>query len=323
MNNGRYRFDAKSHIHLLDGQPLIGTSTAVQAIAKEGLTWWSAELAAVTCLESGEHIPTIRAEYEAICALNGKDKKNARDRLQRKYPIFKKARYAHKEKKESAAQPGTDMHRELELYVAFSIEANHGEPMHPMELINPTPEVFRFAEWAVNNVREFIWAEAHCYSERLWTGGICDCGAILKLGNAALGIIDFKSSREAYFAQFVQAGGYARQIRENGLFSADGSTINTAIRLIGASALIVFPFGGTCEPVIKRNVLGYQAAFEAAVAIHKLQKLFEDGADFEPVRNFSGANNGESAQIREGLTSQIAGPIGVTAAIAEISRRNR
>jgi len=265
----RYRFDAVKHVHLLDGRPLCGTSTICsEGLPKPGLIWWGAELAAVTCLESGEHIPTIREEYEALSKLTGKDKKNARDRLQRKYPIFKKARYAHREKKEAAAGPGTDMHAELETYIKNCLYTGDGRPSLPQPDCCAAEKVF--AEWALDNVSKFLWSEAHCYSERLWTGGICDCGAVLKGGGLA--VIDFKSATEAYPGHFIQVGGYALQIKENGLFNADGSALSSAIRQVEARALIVFPFGGNGEPEIRRNVGDFKEDFKAAARISKRMK---------------------------------------------------
>lgn len=272
----RYRFhDADGeHLHTLDGKPLYGTSTIAGATSsKDGLLWWSAERAAVACLESGEHIPTIRKEYEEVCALGGKDRKNARDRLQRKYPIFKKARYAHKEAKEAAAQPGTDMHGELEDYIKKCIYDHAGRPI---DLLWDNPEVARFDAWARDNVQEFLWSEAHCYSEQLWTGGICDVGMILKkatpFGRIAIG--DFKSGKDAYFSQFVQVGGYARQIRENGLFTAEGTPIMT-LAADPVGALIIFYFGCDGEPRIETNVPAYMNVFEGSVWHYELKQKFE------------------------------------------------
>ncbi len=53
-----YQFDDKQHLHLLDGKPLTGTSSVGNVLSKP-LTWWSAELSAVECLEAGEKIETI------------------------------------------------------------------------------------------------------------------------------------------------------------------------------------------------------------------------------------------------------------------------
>ena len=62
----------------------------------------------------------------------------------------------------------------------------------------------------VEHVEQFLLSEAHCYSERLWVGGITDCVARMK--NGKLAVIDFKSSKDAYYGQFVQVAGYALQL---------------------------------------------------------------------------------------------------------------
>jgi hypothetical protein len=171
---------------------------------------------------------------------------------------------AHDTRKKTAAVAGTDMHAGLEAYIRDCL-------VQDGEVLIPDPaapvEVQTFFLWAEANVSQFLWSEAHCYSERLWTGGICDFGAILKDRTVAAG--DFKSSREAYFDQFIQVGGYARQIKESGLWTSEGAPISTGIRHIPIGALIIFPFGGTEGPTIQTNVEGYMTAFEGCVALHK------------------------------------------------------
>jgi len=126
MNN--YKFlDAKGeHMHTLDNRPLYGTSSIVGIISKP-LTWWAAELAAVECLEAGEKIPTIREEY--LAAVASDDKKKAIDALQKKYPIFKAARFAHFTSKNKKAEAGTDLHLELSNYIIACIRDNNGVPL--------------------------------------------------------------------------------------------------------------------------------------------------------------------------------------------------
>jgi hypothetical protein len=271
----RYKFvdENKKHLHTLDGRPLLGTSSVIDILAKHGLVWWVAEEAALVCFEAGipEPVPTLRDELAEVKQLEGYAKKKAMDALQKKYPLLKSARYAHKNKKEEAAQPGTDMHEELENYINDCIYDNAGTPIAPT--LDDSEPVQIFADWAIKNVIEFLWSEAHCYSERLWVGGICDFGAMLRTGGWVIG--DFKSSREAYFGHFVQAGGYALQIGENGLLRADGTSISTGIRYLHPKALVVFPFGGKCEPRIETNVEDFKRAFEGAIAIYKLQQKYD------------------------------------------------
>jgi hypothetical protein len=134
------------------------------------------------------------------------------------------------------------MHGALERYIRDHLA---GEPSTRDIYEHEAVEVF--AEWAVENVATFIWAEAHCFSEETWTGGISDCGALLYGGRVS--VIDFKSSREAYFSQFVQAGGYALQIEQNGLVDAQGQQIGGIGPTEKIDSLMVFPFGGDTGPV--------------------------------------------------------------------------
>jgi len=106
-----YFFEKSKHYHSFDEKPLLGISTICNVIAKN-LTWWSAELSAVECLEVGEKIPTIREEY-----LEAKAKgKVGIDALQKKYPIFKTARFAHFNDRNTKADKGTDLHEILEKF---------------------------------------------------------------------------------------------------------------------------------------------------------------------------------------------------------------
>lgn len=257
-----YKFDRENHIHSLDGKPLIGTSTTIQVISKP-LTWWAAELAAVAALESGDHIPTIRAEYEEACKRS--DKKKAIDALQRKYPAFKKARFAHFEKKNDAADKGTDMHEELERYIKHSLRNFEGKPYESSDLM-PDPTI-TFADWAMKNVKRFLVSEGYCYSEKLWTGGITDC--IAELNDGRLVIIDFKSSKEAYLSQFIQVAGYDIEASENGIFDEDGNLILKLEHPI--DGYIIFPFGAEkVEPQFQFDTVGIRKGFESAVVLHKL-----------------------------------------------------
>lgn len=266
MNRYRYYDDdgSKKHYHELDGRPLLGTSTVVGVLSKP-LTWWAAELAAVECLASGEHIPTIREEYEAAAKLSGAAKKKAMDDLQKKYPAFKKARYAHYDRKNDAAQDGTDMHAELEGYIKLCIESYEGrpQPARPGDI----PQVAAFATWAAEAVGRFVASEGHCYSERLWTGGITDC--IAQMNDGTLIVIDFKSSKEAYPSQFIQAAGYGIEAEESGILDADGNLLLKLERPI--AGYCIFPFGAeVVEPQFRFDIERLRSGFEAATALYQL-----------------------------------------------------
>ena len=259
MNRYRFVDEKKEHLHLLDDKPLVGTSTAINVLSKN-LTWWSAELSAIECLEAGTLIPTIREEYlEAK-----KEGKPGIDKLQKKYPIFKKARFAHFESKNQKAEEGVDLHLELENYCVGCIERNAGLPM---ETESEHQAVKIFSEWANGNAKRFIASEAHCYSERLWTGGITDL--IFEDKEGRYGVLDFKSAKEAYQSMFFQCAGYDIAISENGILDKDGNLIMKLEKPIEFYA--IFPFGmEKPEPQFNFDVEECKKAFELVVALHKI-----------------------------------------------------
>jgi hypothetical protein len=273
----RYRYfdENGEHLHTLDGKPLVGTSTACKVLGKE-LTWWASGMALAPLGWLNKRKSKVAERDEAArlgwLKISGMSNRAYSDFLEECYR-------AHNTRKETAAVSGTDMHKALENYIVECMD-NGGEPLQFDKYEHEAVEIF--AGWAAQNVEEFLWSEGHCYSERLWTGGICDCGAILryKVGSGpsrSVAIIDFKSSKEAYWDQFIQAGGYALAIGENGLVRADGTPISTAIRQIPFGALIVFPFGtydGSEPPPTVVNVADWMRAFEATVTLSKVKSTF-------------------------------------------------
>jgi hypothetical protein len=273
--NMKYTYhDSKGeHLHEIDGRPLIGTSTVVGVLSKP-LTWWASGLAVtelgwVKELTAYSKPKPTKEEIEA----------NKQQRLESAgvhllelkamepesfVKLLDKAYKAHSVKLDKAADKVTDMHEELEQYVNDCMLI--GEIIPPDEKAEH-PAVKIFAEWAIKNVKRFIASEAHCYSERLWTGGITDC--VAELNNGELAIIDFKSSKEAYISQFIQCAGYDIAASENGLFNSDGDLICKLEKEI--DCYIVFPFGATkVEPATYVNVDGARKGFESAVCLYKL-----------------------------------------------------
>ncbi len=258
----KYTDTTGEHLHSLEGKPLIGTSKVTGVISKP-LTWWAAELAAVECLEEGVKIPTIREEYLSACESN--DKKKAIDELQKKYPIFKKARFAHFSDKNKKADKGTDMHAELEKYVKLMISDQDGKPLEMNGYDHKAVEIF--AQWAVKNVSKFLYSEIHCYSEKMWVGGISDCGFIDKQGKVA--ILDFKSSKDAFISQFIQIAGYDLQLSENGGYTAEGKKIFELEKPV--DYYVVFPFGAEKpEGITNYDVESLREGFKSALTLYKL-----------------------------------------------------
>jgi len=267
-----YKFlDEKGeHRHELDGKPLLGTSTVTNIIAKP-LTWWASGMAVAE-----------------LGWTNGKIKENGRyktipleDRLEVAKPHLErlktldvaeylteldKAYRAHSSGLKKAATKGTNLHAELELYVKEQLG------IAPKRLFDTYPEQIKpFIKWAEENVEKWLLSEGHTYSERLWLGGIVDAGAVLKDGRKA--IIDFKSSKDAYFNQYIQIALYDIQIGENGVFTKDSEQM---LEKFNVDTYIVIPFGAEnfmiCE---RKNVADFRRYGEAAVQLYKGSNSFE------------------------------------------------
>ncbi len=253
----KYQFNAKEHLHILGGKPLTGTSTVISVIAKP-LTWWASGMAVGELGWTNSKI--VKKEDRIKIASEKLDvikKMDCNCYLQ----LLDYAYKAHNIRKEKAAEAGTDRHALCEQYIK-SLLSKKPETPHD--------DIIALKTWTDENVKRFLFSEAHCFSEKLWVGGICDAACELKDGTYA--IIDFKSSREAYDSQFIQAAGYALQIEENGIFDADGNVLNKGQKLSKPiSILIIFPFGAKkVEPVIKTNVLNFKNGFIAATQLYRL-----------------------------------------------------
>lgn len=267
-----YKFlDEKgAHVHTLDSQPLYGTSTVVKEVMPPFLAKWGAQCAVDYIKLKGYYAPTTDGT-EPSYKIQVKDIEDAVN-------SWTKVR-------KDAATKGTDMHADLEDYVKLCIERHDGTPQWDEAYADGA--VGKFAKWATDNVETFIFAEKNTYSRALWVGGVIDCLARLRGGKLA--IIDFKSSKEAYFNSFVQVAGYAVQLEESGWGEADGSKWHPEIwyrtlpdgewadEPIKIGALIVVPFGAKVfKPVMVENVEGFKDSFKHIVEVYKLQLAFKN-----------------------------------------------
>lgn len=257
----KYEFDTTQHLHLLDGRPLTGTSSIGDVLAKP-LTWWASGLA-VTKFgwlnpkynEPAEVEVALRRGYEMVKELDIEGYRKLLDEAYR----------SHYTQLRESAKKGTDLHAELERFVKDEISGRRPEDASAYD-----DKIHPFIRWADDEVKKFLWSEAHCYDEDLWVGGICDAGAVLNDGTIA--VIDFKSAKEAYTTHFIQVAGYAIQIERNGLYSQDGNHWKNLDGKVGA--LIVVPFGAKeVVPVIKTNVEDYKTGFRNAVSLYRLLGL--------------------------------------------------
>lgn len=256
-----YKFNEKQHLHTLNGKPLTGTSTVMSVLSKP-LTWWASGMAVSQFgwLDPKKNPPeavkrALDEGYTRVMALSSSEYET----------LLKKAYRAHSEELQKKAEKGTDLHEKAEEWVKGQIS---GEEVKPHDRIMP------FVEWAKENVDRFLWSEMHCYSEKAWTGGISDCGALLKSGDVA--IIDFKSSREAYPSHFFQIGGYDLQVSSNGGFNKEGKKIFTLEKPI--TQHIVVPFGAKDPyPIVSREVEQNKEAFKNCLSLYRiLNKMQND-----------------------------------------------
>lgn len=284
LNDYNYIDGNGEHLHTLRGQPLIGTSSVADVLKKDGLTYWASGLAvAVFGATDGKVLTKIKngkaseeekeaMENSAIEVLNQIKEMNLDDYIL----MLHKAYGAHAVKLKDSAQQGTDLHAELERFVKYCMKSKdiltatmfalEGDQEGNMTMFDKKISPFIF--WTRENVKRFLWSEIHAYSEVLWTGGISDCG--YEKNDGTIGVMDFKSSKDAYDSQFFQCAGYTIEIEENGGFDKDG---NKVFELDGKkiTELAVFPFGME-NPEPKFYSKGVDIAKESFVAEVTLYK---------------------------------------------------
>lgn len=264
MSNIKYRFNKEEHIHELEKEgkwsPLFGTSTVLNVLAKGGLTWWASGMA---CQELGWHPVKVDGKYakkeDRLKHTTEKFKEIKAFSEDEYFALLDKAYYAHNNLKNKSAVAGTDLHAKCEEWVKGQIDGSN---------VAPDPQIEPLVKWSNMNVDKWLWSEVHCYSTEHWLGGISDMGFIDKEGK--VGILDIKSSKEAYISQFIQCAGYDIQITENGGFDSNGEKI---FDLEGKeiSYYAILPFGMK-EPEVqtKHNVNQLKKAFISALTLHEI-----------------------------------------------------
>jgi len=258
-----YKFDKENHIHSFDDKPLMGTTTVINEVIAKNLTWWASGMAVgrLGWLNSKKHKKAERLE-RADDALQTIKTMDAEVYL----GLLDDAYQAHNERKETAAEDGTNLHAKIESYIKACMELNHGIPK---DLKDEDEKMNIFIKWATTNVKKFVWSEMHCYSTELWVGGVSDFGFIDNMNNE-LFIGDIKSSREAYFSQFLQLAVYHALIQENGGYDKDGNKIFNLEQPIKGYA--IFPFGNGVTPSYRFTSDEWLDAAKSVVKIYKLIK---------------------------------------------------
>lgn len=252
-----YRFDSENHIHLINDRPAHGVSTVCGVISKP-LSWWASGMCAA---EFGWRNPKKTPAIEVSRAIKeGFDMvKNLNEKEYGR--LLTRAYRAHHEHKKDTAEEGKDYHSLIEIYIRSKI----------LNLPIPVdPEISFFVEWAESNVKNFLFAEAHCYSEKLWCGGICDFGFINKQGRYAIG--DIKRSGP-YYSHLVQVGGYDVLIEENGVFTSDGKVLIPVLPV--AEHYTIFPSKGKPLTISGDAIIALRHSFMGALKLYQGQQWFE------------------------------------------------
>lgn len=268
-----YFFDAVKHIHLLDGRPLIGTSSMASVLAKP-LTWWASGLAVgkLGWIHKGDKSKGW-TPVEQRYAVAGKVQEKIMNMGVDEYvELLDEAYKAHSVKLSDSAEAGTDMHAVMECYVKDCIDKNEGKPIKDykssyVSISDLNKEKLQIlVDWSLIKVKRFIASEINCYSKVLWLGGITDC--VFEDIDGKYAILDFKSSKEVYISQFWQCCGYAIQLEENGGFTPEGVKVLTLDKPI--DYVCVLPFGMK-KPEVQYNydMAGGKEAVSAMITLYK------------------------------------------------------
>lgn len=280
-----YADEKNQHLHTLEGKPLMGASTVAKMAGgdKPGLVWWAAGCAASVFGwikgkdASGAYVPKGTRLHAAIQGLEKVKNMTGEEYLAHLDTAYK----AHNATKLKKGKEGTARHGKLEEYVKMSMQENEGAPLQLgfWQENFFAPEVEAFVMWACGGldrpqqVKRFLWCETNCYSETLWMGGIADIGYEDMEGRIVAG--DHKSSKEAYFDQFIQIAFYDLMLSENGGFDSSGNKVFEMPR--PADYYVVFPFGSDpFTPDFEYDVDGYREGAKAALALHKLKAGFDE-----------------------------------------------
>lgn len=280
----RYNFDEEKHIHLLDGRPLIGTTTALGIISKE-LTWWASGMAvgSLGWLHKGKDkdgvIPfrdkerLASREIERLVFAGTKLTEIKLMTVQEYIDLLDMAYRAHNAKKESRAQEGTDLHELVERWIKAQMDVAPFKASGE-NLIGNFDKLKPFIDWCEKNVKRFLFSEIHCYSERLGCGGKTDFGYEDIIGNYVLA--DAKSRDKDYFSDHLQVGLYDIQLSENGGFDKNGNLIWDGAKKAHFDKHAIFTLGEAFkEPVISASAELNRRGGEFAINLYKVRQQFE------------------------------------------------
>jgi hypothetical protein len=262
----KYKFNSQDHLHLIykeelqDYTPLTGTTTIIEVLSKP-LHWWASGMAVAKLgwlnPKKATEEERIKSATDCLDIIKGLDSKSYLELLDSAYK-------AHSDLKNQKAEEGTELHEELEAYIKWHISFNSGKELDDVQPKSWSLKTIEFAKWVDKNVKRFIASEVNVYDQELFVGGIVDCIAELQDGKVA--IIDFKSSKEAYFSQFIQCALYDLQLK-NGYYDQEGKQLSPSIAI---SSYVVCPFGSKeLAPTIINNTNFLRESAKSCVQLYR------------------------------------------------------
>lgn len=262
-----FKFIDDQHAYLLDGKPMMGTTTVLGVMAKPGLVWWSSGMAVAKMgwinkkkASAKDRLGQAEVKLAEIRNLDGKQY----------LALLDEAYVAFNKEKDRTATKGTDLHALLEGYIKSHMAGKSQE--------NPDPLIVDFVRWSEQNVKRFLFSEMCCFSRDMWVAGTADMGYEDKDGRVVFG--DFKSAKEAYFSTWVQIAGYHLQVVENGGVTKTGEVIYQAERPFTHYACFA-QRAGLGSPFIIEDSVYLRNAFKSCVGLYKAEKAFENGGKVE------------------------------------------
>lgn len=242
----KFEFDEKEHIYTLNGKPLLGTTTVLGIIAKPALIPWAAGEVVKYIQENCEKDEDF-VEGETLYTVSEDD--------------LKKAKSAHRKKKEKAADWGTLVHKAIEIWIATGIipeKVDLSEKSYELKEEHFVA-ITHFVNWAAENSVRFIFSEKRVYSTEWWLGGTIDFICEIN-GKKFIG--DIKTSSNIYEEYFLQTAAYAKMALEMGIVAEiDGMIILNCKK------------DGEFKKDERYNIHANIKAFEAALTLYKRLKL--------------------------------------------------
>ncbi len=230
-------FDPVKHKYTINGEKVQGVTTVLSLLAKPALITWAAKMAA----------EYIEATLEAGVAY---------DEVQIK-EFAKNAQWAHRSKKDSAADAGTMVHQWIQDYV---------EGKNPKMPVNEGMKkaISAFLDWWIQQDVKLIKAEIKLCSPTLKLAGTADLVCRL---NGKLTIVDWKTGSGIYPEMLLQMGAYAAMYEEEfGEAIEQVAVINCSVKA---------NFGKVMTTKVSKLKQTYKQLLKLQADLNKVAKIME------------------------------------------------